>query len=252
MIRVLVVATILFPSVYILANEKRKCLPGKHWVAPHFRRAYIKYDGTRVTAAQIKGHCRKNPRGYKEWHQRLSNKRPKIWGYTKEKSKKWSIEEIERFLSAISVLPDRLVDLDGSQVYRMFRSQDGENPATTNPPQKDITLYDLAFVHEDSLAQILSHELSHILFEALSPGEKREFANEAGWVARNIMGREYYFPKEGKLNIKSDSIKSLEEDFANHIELYLFRAGIVRTKSIKGYRWIRNKFGQKFKIKEGL
>ena len=133
----------------------------------------------------------------------------------------------------------------------MLQSQYGQNPATTNPPQKDVTLYDLAFVHEDSLAQILSHELSHILFESLTSEEKKVFAEKAGWDRRNIMGKEHYFPKRGKTNIKADSSDSLEEDFANHIELFLFKPANLKVKSRDSHSWIQGRFGENFKIKEG-
>ena len=70
------------------SEVKKDCSGGEHWVGSHNRQAYIRYDRTRVKATQVKGHCRKNPKGYEKWSQRLSNNRPKIWGYTKEKSKK--------------------------------------------------------------------------------------------------------------------------------------------------------------------
>ncbi len=171
MVRVSLFLGVLLFSFPVFSDTKQKCGSNKHWVDSHFRRSYTRYDGTRVKATQVEGHCRKNPRGYEKWHQKLSNKRPKIWGYTKEKSKKWTIEEVHRLYEAISVLPDQIFDIDDIRIHRMFRSQNGLNPATTSPPEKVVTLYDLAFVHEDSLAQILSHELSHVLYESLTPEE---------------------------------------------------------------------------------
>lgn len=82
-------------------------------------------------------------------------------GATKKKSKKWSVEEIERLHEALSVLPEIFLNLPNVKIYRMQKSKFAENPATSN--NNDITLYDSAFEHKDSLAQILSHELSHSL-----------------------------------------------------------------------------------------
>ena len=233
------------------ALAKSLCPNGEHWVDSHHRRAYTRYDGVHVKATRVQSHCRKNPRGYKRWNKKLSNKRPQIWGYKREKSKKWTVEEVERFFDAIAVLPDQLLNLSKVKIYRMLQSRTAKNPATTNPPQNDVTLYDLAFVHEESLAQIISHELSHILFESLTAEEKNIFAEKAGWSRKNIMGKEYYFPKKNKVNIKADSIDSVEEDFANHIELFLFTPRVVRAKSKDAYDWIQDKFGKEFKIKEG-
>ncbi len=112
--RAICIALILIVTV-INSNSsfaKEKCSQGKHWVSKHFRRAYNRYDGVLVSATNVKAHCRKNPKGYKKWHQSLSNKRPKVWGYSKEKSKKWSIENAERLYEAISVLPDSLINQD--------------------------------------------------------------------------------------------------------------------------------------------
>lgn len=89
------------------ALAKSKCPAGEHWVDPHFRSSYTRYDGVDVSATNVKGYCRLNPKGYEHWHQRLSNQRPKIWGYRKEKSKKWTVEEVQRFYDEISLLPDR-------------------------------------------------------------------------------------------------------------------------------------------------
>lgn len=120
----------------------------------------------------------------------------------------WTVEEIEKVLEIIAALPRQLVDLDETQIFRMDKSVHDENPATTN--YDDVTLYDLAFEHKNSTAQILAHELSHVLYESL--------------------------PREAK------------DDFANHIEQYLFRSESLKNKSPESYKWIKKRFGDDFKI----
>lgn len=237
----------VFYSSTLLAKT---CPKGEHWVDAYHRNAYIRYDGVHVSATEVSAHCRRNPRGYDQWNQRLSNHRPKIWGYTKEKSKQWSTEDIQRVYTALSILPDQLLQLTDVKVHRMISSKFSENPATTNPPLKDVTLYDLAFVYKESLAQVLSHELSHILFENMAIDDKRNFAEKAGWSSKSILGKEHYLLNKNKINIKEDSRDSLEEDFANHIELYLFQPSVVKAKSNDAFIWIQNKYGKNFKIKK--
>lgn len=221
------------------------CPEGKHWVDAHFRNAYIRYDGVRVQATRVQAFCRKNPRGYDKWHKSFSNKRPKVWGYKKEKSKKWSVEENQRLYNAISVLPSVLQNLKGIKVYRMSRSQRIGNPATSN--QLDIVLYDIAFMHEDSLAQIISHELAHRLYGKLSADDKKSFISSAGWLK---IADTIYIPEKSKKYIKQDSKTSIEEDFANHIEYFLFKPNILKNKSLSSYKWIQKQFGSKFQVKE--
>jgi len=193
--------------------EAAQCPSGKHWVASHFRRAYVRFDGVQVKATHVDGHCRLNPRGYEQWHQRLSNGRPKVWGYPREKTKKWTVEEIERVLESIAALPQQLLELDGAKVHRMEKSVHQGNPATSN--YDDVTLYDLAFEHKDSRDEEAHGNLA---------------------------------PRNEKTFIEDDSRASVDEDFANHIEQYLFKNESLKNKSPESYKWIRKRFGDDFKI----
>lgn len=88
--------------------------------------------GIFVKASNVTAYCRINPRGYKKWSQKLSNKRPKVWRNYKEKSLKWSIEETERLFEAISVLPEVLINRTKIIIFKMKNSKDSGNPATSN------------------------------------------------------------------------------------------------------------------------
>ena len=242
MLRILIILFLFTLSAPLHAAQ---CPQGKHWVAPHFRRAYVRYDGVHVKATHVDGHCRLNPRGYEQWHQRLSNSGPKVWGYPKEKTEKWTVEEIERVLESIAALPQQLLDLDGAKIHRMDKSVHLGNPATSN--YDDVTLYDLAFEHKDSTAQILAHELSHVLYESLPREVKDDFANTAAWT-RDEEAPDNFVPRSEKTFIEEDSRASVDEDFANHIEQYLFKNESLKNKSPESYKCIKKRFGDDFKL----
>lgn len=229
------------------AFAETDCPTGKHWVSSFYRKAYKRHDGTNVSAANVDGHCRLNPRGYDQWHQRFSNDRPQPWHY-KESSKTWSPEEVERVLEDLSVLPDQIINLTGVKLHRMEKSIRSGNPATTN--FKDVVLYDLAFQHKDSLLQILSHELAHVLFENLSEQEKLDFATAAGWK-RHPKQKHALIAMKNKIFIQNDSRESLREDFANHIEHFLFKNESLKKESPSASSWIETRFGKNFRLQEG-
>ena len=122
-----------------------------------------------------------------------------------------------------------------------------KNPATTNI--NDIVLYDLAFQYKESLAQIISHELSHVIYSRLGKEEKKSFRKAADWIESRWL-KNYYSPNPGKTFIQPDSKTSIGEDFANHIEFYLFKQNFLKKESLKTYKWIQNKFGNDFIIKK--
>lgn len=225
------------------------CSSGKHWVSAHFRRAYKRHNGTFVKASNVKAYCRQNPKGYEKWHQSTSNARPKVWGYKKEKSKKWKVEELQRFYDAISVVPDKLINLKNIKIYRMARSIFKGNPATSN--FGEITLYDEAFTYRDSLAQIITHELSHALYEKLNYKETESFRLSAGWVEDLLIEGALTTVKDKKF-IQPDSKISISEDFANHIEYYLFKNKLLEKESPTAFQWIKGKYGPEFKINRGI
>lgn len=60
-----------------------------------------------------------------------------------------------------------------------------------------------------------------------------------------------YVPKAGKVYIQEDSKVSLGEDFANHIEEFLFKRDKVKKVSPKATEWIDEAYGNSFRIKRG-
>lgn len=242
-IQILFFIALLLAGNYVFAGE---CPKGEYWVNPHFRRAYMRYDGVAVRATNVRGYCKENPRGYEKWHQRLSNDRPSFWGYKSEKSKKWTTEEVERVYDALSIFPQQLLDLDKVEIRRMIESVNNDNPATTN--FGDVVLYDSAFKHKVPMEQILAHELSHPLYKTLTDNQREDFTFSAGW--EKVGKSNLWTTKVKKIFIESDSRVSIEEDFANHIEHYLFKNDSLKKNSPEAHKWIKKTFGENFKLQE--
>lgn len=240
---VLLMVILLLAGSFSFAAE---CPKGEYWVSPHFRNGYVRYDGTVVRATTVSGHCRTNPRGYEKWHQRLSNERPSFWGYTNEKSKKWTTEEVERVYDAISILPQQLLDLGKVEIYRMVQSNTEGNPATSNG--NDVVLYDSVFKHKIPMERILAHEFSHPLYYTLNPNQREDFARSARW--KKIENTKAWVARKDKIYFEEDSRVSLVEDFANHIEYYLFKNESLKESAPEAFKWINQTFGKDFKLRE--
>lgn len=242
-IQILLFMTLMLSGKISFADE---CSKGEYWVNPHFRNSYIKYDGTVVRATTVRGYCRANPRGYEKWHQKLSNERPGFWGYKSEKSKKWTTEEVERVYEALSSFPDQLLSLNKVEIYRMGRSKADGNPATSNG--NDVVLYDSAFKHKIPTERILAHELSHPLYYTLNPNQREDFARSARW--KKIENTKAWVARKDKVYFEEDSRVSLVEDFANHIEYYLFKNEFLKESAPEAFKWINQTFGKDFKLQE--
>lgn len=248
------VGIILFPS-FILATEiEQKCPPNQHWVKPHYRRAYIRTDGTPVSATQVIGHCKDNPPAYSKWQNRLKDEKvsPKLWPHPNEHQKHWSEEERERVIEALSDLPDTLLLNSVSGIFRFdkFSGTTNENPAANR--NGVIVLYDSAFSTKGKLARILAHELSHEYYRQLSDDKTRSYLQVAQWFlirdqkthkTRLVPGRFDY--------VENDGPESVAEDFSNNLEYFLFDPPTLEKTNPKIYQWFRKEMGDNFKVKKG-
>src|SRR4051812_13861604 len=100
-------------------SEPSGCGTGQHWVSTYHRRTYTRGDGTSVRDAEVKAHCHGDPVSYREWNSKLREGRPPGWFHPKEQSQKWSTEEKERVLEALSETPEPLRDSNIQGIYRM-------------------------------------------------------------------------------------------------------------------------------------
>jgi hypothetical protein len=228
--------------------EQTRCGISEHWVAPHHRRAYYRANKTFVKAEDVKGHCHKNPPSFSSWSSRLKNERPRVWGYNKEQTTKWTPEEIERILDALDETPELLKNLDINGLYRMKKSILADNPATSN--YGDVVFYDSAFDSKYVLAHVLAHELAHRLLDTLPKDERKSFAKVAGWYSDTTSGETLRPGRSESQFLRKVGRQSLDEDFADDISAFIHQEKRLKTTAPKVYQWIKDNLRNKFKSGE--
>src|SRR5262249_25302269 len=153
---------LIHPTIAAAENSK-KCPLGQHWVRTYPRKAYVRSDGTFVSAATVSAHCQDNPYGYPNWKTKLAKGRPDNWTSKNERSVKWKEEDRERVLEALGSLPEALWPMKMGAIYRMKKSSRlSSNPASGD--HVNIVLYDPAFSGKVPLEEVLAHELAHLKY----------------------------------------------------------------------------------------
>ena len=226
------------------------CGQGRHWVKSHFRRSYIRTDGRRFKATRVKAHCSDNPPGFAFWNPKLKETSPKNWPLNSERSKKWKEEERERVLEALGYLPKQMSEEPVQSISRMERSVSYPNSASGDR-DGNIILYDNAFDDDKNLGQILAHEILHRDYERLSAEDKESYSFAAGWVniSANPVTPEFVIARKGL--VAPDSANSIEEDYCNNTEAFLFNPSKLKEVSPSSYNWISKHFGATFKLGKG-
>lgn len=232
---------ILIFCEYALANSK--CADKQYWVEGHHRKAYVRADGTIVSATDVKGHCRSQSRVYEFWKRNFEGISPKSWPHTSEIFKSWTVEEKERVLGALEELPEVLWN-DKVIFHRSTKSREWPNPATSSAGV--IVLYDESFKKSLNLARVIGHELAHQIYEELTGDQKKDYGFIMNWFS--IGNGRYVSRIEGF--VQDDGRESPEEDFANNIEFYLFEPDILRKVTPHAYRWIEEHYGDRLKIRK--
>lgn len=115
------------------------------------------------------------------------------------------------------------------------------NPATSELTKKKIILYDNLFTYSGKLGAI-GHEASHFLFPALSPGDLAEFFDLAGWDVEVKNDKIYVLPP--KKPLQPDSIINKEEDFTNHMELYISNPKRLKEQNPKIFEFLFKRYPQ--------
>ena len=139
------------------------------------------------------------------------------WPNKGELFKKWKQNEMQVLLEILPKLP-AWAKIENYYFHRADKSVYSGNLATSEIPQKSIILYDLFFKYPDKLGAI-GHEASHFLFPKLLPADIAEFETLSGWDIEIKNGKVYALPP--KKPLKPDSVIDKEEDFTNHMELYI-------------------------------
>lgn len=224
--------------------QKITCGVGEYLVTGHFRRAYIKADGTSVKATNVVTHCKKLTSGY-DFNKIIKDGLPTEWPHKSEKTQKWTPEEINRLIEAIEGLPDYLKSIYINGIYRLQKSKDFPNPAT-NSNKAEIALYDEAFSKNRNLSRIVAHELAHQLYGKMTEDEKLDYRMAAGWHTEVESGKVYWLPRVTGY-IEPDGIESAEEDYANNLEHFVHNSDKLKEISPKIYNWFYKKYPNKTK-----
>jgi hypothetical protein len=239
---------LVLSSLGFAATGHPACPPGQHWVNAHHRRAYIRANGTPVSASHVQAHCQTNPPSYAVWSDRLKAGMPPRWEHKGEKLKPWTEEERERVLEALADLPDLLLGLPVQGIYRLSKSDpDSENPGAGHG--SDIALYDAAFSSDQNLSRVLAHELAHVLYDRFTQLDARAYNVAARWKVTRTPNRNQVFIPRMDGFVEEDGAEGPNEDFSNNIEYFLFNSKILLEKTPKVYDWIRKRYGEKFKLK---
>ncbi len=223
--------------------QKISCGTGEYLVTGHFRKAYIKSDGTSVKATNVVTHCKKLTSGY-DFNKIIKEGLPTEWPHKTEKSQKWTTEEINRLIEVIEGLPDYLKSLYINGIYRLQKSKDISNPAA-NSDNSEIVLYDETFSKNRNLSRIVAHEFAHQLYSKMTDDEKLDYRRATGWNIKYGKNRDYYTERRKSGYIEPDGMSSANEDFANNLEHFIFNSDKLKTITPSAYNWFSKKYGTK-------
>ncbi len=209
-----------------------ECSEGKYLVNEHLRTAYYRDDGTYVSEADVSSYC-KNYRSDGPLKIKFQRRIPKGWPFKKEIFKKCASREQKNIANVLDSLPKILTQVGKIKILCAKKSETEDNSATSSPEGKIIVLYDSAFKMD--IRRILTHELAHFLYDALSDEERKQYWNIAQWDDKNLeripkTTRKIFSAPDGKYNP--------DEDFANNIENFYVETEIMRKNFPSISAWI--------------
>lgn len=160
------------------------------------------------------------------------------WSNNGETFTQWKQNEIQDVLEILPKLP-AWTEIKNYFFRRADKSIHEGNPATSELTQRSIILYDLFFKHPDKLGTI-GHEASHFLFPKLSPADLSEFETLSGWDIEVKDDKVYILPPKNPL--KPDSVINKEEDFTNHMELYISSPKQLKKRNQKMFDFFSKRY----------
>jgi hypothetical protein len=155
------------------------CPPGQYRVRGHNRSGYVRSNGTVVGPANVKSYCKLLTKAYEYSKERFKKGVPANWPHSTEKAGAWTEGEKERIIETLEELPDVLLSDKIAGIYRLKKSKDIPNPASSSDGV--IVIYDSGFDTSRNLERIVAHELSHQNYRDLSNAEKQDYRRATGW-----------------------------------------------------------------------
>jgi len=144
-------------------------------------------------------------------------------------------------------MPDILLSDKIKGIYRLKKSKDYPNPATSSDGV--IVIYDSGFDSSRNLSRILAHELSHQSYNDLSKDDKQDYRRATGWQLKLELDRNVYWVGRKVGYVEDDGKISSEEDYSNNLEHYLYDPDKLKKVTPSAYNWIKKRFGEGFQIK---
>lgn len=177
------------------------------------------------------------------WKKKIKEGRPSAWDFKSEVTTAWTDEAKSKLTEILSQSPDSFKSLSLDGIYRMKKSVQIVNPATTH--DNSIAIYDPAFNNPIfSIDHVIFHELAHILYWNMTRAEQKNYADSLGWTRKDLTDQ-----RDGEFIVPAAK-KSREEDFANNIEGYLLDPNSLKNKIPAAYSWISKKYSKNLKLKE--
>lgn len=164
-----------------------------------------------------------------------------------EKIKKWTESDIQKLIDALEEIPDFLLTPNLKGFYRFSKSKHYPNPAVS--AEDVIALYDTAFKSSKNLGQILTHELAHINYKELKQKNQLDYGHATGWRYNIENDNKLYLEGRKSGYIAEDGRTSVEEDYANNLEHFLYSPDKLKKVTPEAYNWF-NKTYKDLKLKE--
>ncbi len=180
------------------------------------------------------------------WKNQFKVGRPLHWSAQNEITSRWSEAEKDQLMRALNQLPDDLKKVDFDGFYRMKKSVDIINPATTDGSGKSIVVYDIAFENPSwSTSNVITHELGHVIFLNMSRVERQKYSASLGW--NKSLGSDE--TRAGEF-VSSRAKDNPNEDFAENFSFFLVNPNTLKTKVPEAHKWFVGKLSSHFKLKE--
>lgn len=180
------------------------------------------------------------------WAKKIKDGRPLNWTRKNEVTVKWTEVERQKILKILNRLPDELKNSSFEGFYRMKKSTDAINPATTDYSGKYIVIYDRAFENPFwTTESVITHELGHIIFLNMSYRDQQKYSAALGW--NKALGFEEARP--GPF-ISTRAKDDKNEDFAENFSFFLLDPSSLNSKVPIAYKWFSTQFSKDFKLKQ--